>query len=43
MEIEAVPLSIVIDKYGYVVGNCLGQASYDWMSDSVNKAIYEER
>ena len=39
MELEAVPLSIVIDSEGVVCGNCLGQASYDWMNDTVNDAI----
>ena len=39
LEINAVPLSIVIDANGVVYGNCLGQASYDWMDDTVNDAI----
>ncbi len=39
LEINAVPLSIVIDGNGVVYGNQLGQASYDWMEDTVNAAI----
>ena len=39
LSIDAVPLSIVIDGNGVVYGNQLGQASYDWMDDTVNDAI----
>lgn len=39
LEINAVPLSIVIDGNGVVCGNQLGQASYDWMEDTVEDAI----
>ena len=39
LSIDAVPLSIVIDGNGVVYGNQLGQASYDWMDDTVYDAI----
>ena len=39
LELEAVPLSIVIDGNGVVCGNQLGQASYSWMENTVNDAI----
>ena len=39
MEIEAVPLSIIIDRYGMVIGNHLGQADYNWMEDTIEDAI----
>jgi len=39
LSIDAVPLSIVINGEGVVYGNQLGQASYDWMEDSVKDAI----
>ena len=39
LEIDAVPLSIVIDGNGVVYGNQLGQASYNWMDNTVEDAI----
>ena len=39
LSIEAVPLSIVIDRYGMVYGNHLGMAEYDWMHDTVEDAV----
>lgn len=39
LELEAVPLSIVIDGNGVVCGNNLGQASQNWMDNAVNDAI----
>jgi len=37
--LEAVPLSIVIDRYGVVYGNHLGQADHDWMYDAMEDAV----
>ena len=39
MEIDAVPLSIVIDKYGMVVGNNRGMSEYSWMHDALADAV----
>lgn len=39
LTLEAVPLSIVIDKYGMVHGNHLGLAEYDWMYDTLEEAV----
>ena len=39
LEIEAIPLSIVIDANGVVHGNQLGQASLEWMDDAVKESI----
>ena len=39
LSIEAVPLSIVIDRYGMVHGNHLGMAEYDWMHDTMEEAV----
>ena len=39
LSIEAVPLSIIIDRYGVVYGNHLGQADYDWMYDTMEEAV----
>ncbi|MCR5619596.1 MAG: redoxin domain-containing protein [Lachnospiraceae bacterium] len=39
LSIDAVPLSIVIDRYGMVYGNHLGMADYDWMYDTMECAV----
>ena len=39
LTLEAVPLSIVIDRYGMVHGNHLGLAEYDWMYDNLDQAV----
>ena len=39
LSIEAVPLSIIIDKYGMVHGNHLGMSEYDWMHDTLEQAV----
>lgn len=39
LSIDAVPLSIVIDRYGVVYGNHLGLADYDWMHDTMEFAV----
>ena len=39
LTLEAVPLSIVIDRYGMVHGNHLGLAEYDWMYDTLDQAV----
>ncbi|MCR4792021.1 MAG: redoxin domain-containing protein [Lachnospiraceae bacterium] len=43
LTIEAVPLSIIIDRYGVVMGNNLGMAEYQWMHDTVDAAVNVSR
>lgn len=40
LNIDAIPVSIVIDKYGYITGYSLGAADYNWMDSVVYDAIY---
>ena len=41
--IDAVPLSIIIDRYGVVMGNHLGMSEYEWMHDTVESAVNVSR